>query len=577
MRGSVSGLKQNKKGKWIVAILLTACCLIGITFWIYNRKSTKEEISYKEKSVMRGVLESGVTERGSVDIGTIEQSFELDMSALQRVNKSGSQSSSSSQSTGNRGMNGMGGMNAMGGQIQERMDPFSQTMNITGNTTFSKSGDDSSLTVKEVCVSVGQEVKKGDVLYVLEEDTVQELKDTLSSNVEKAHADLDMIYAEQKVSRQSAKTTYDQNVAYGTYMQTEYNETIAQLEEAVQEASDTLDQANESLKEYQSILEETTTAYEKALQVLQNCEWSRDHTDKSSSAYLYVYYFQLAQQAQSTVDQLKQKKEQLETRIENTQKTVERAEKSLNQSKRQLEQGKLEASETLQLRKLAYDTARESYDITIAYLETEVKEQETTYEDAKEKWESFSAYIDGCNICSLYDGIVTSVELGVGDSVDTNTLLVTVNTRNNMTMTVSVDEDDMDGIVVGTRANVVLTAFPDEIFEASVTEISEAQSDRAGNVTYEVTATLEGELSQLYQSMTGEITFVTGKTEEVTYVPKKSVTMDGENAIVKVKKSDGSLETRTVVTGFSDGVNLEIKEGLSEGEIVIIESREKVK
>ena len=309
-----------------------------------------------------------------------------------------------------------------------------------------------------------------------------------------------------------------------------------------------------------------------------NCEWSRDNTDKVNNVGNYVYYFQLAQQAESTASQLKQKVEQWESRIESAEKTVKRAEKSLNQAKRRLEQGKLEASETLQLRSLAYETAQETYDVTIAYLERDVQEQEETYAQAREKWESFSAYVDGCNVCSLYDGTVTSVELAVGDAVDTNTLLVTINNRTDVTMTVTVDEDDMSGIAVGTRANVTLTAFPDEVFEATVTEISEANSDRSGNVTYEVTATISGNVDQLYQSMTGEITFITGKTEqEVLYVPKRAITSNGEKTTVKVKKADGSIEEREVETGFTDGVNIEIREGLAEGENVLTESRGKTK
>ena len=575
---AISLSRQNKK--WILpaGIALGIFVILGVTFLVSRKFQEQEEVIYKEKTVTKGVMESGVTVRGSVDIGTIEQTFELDMSALQRVSKSSSSSSSSkSQGSGMGSMSGMSGMGSMGG-TSGGMNPFSQTMNITGGTTYTKSGDSSSLTIKEVCVSVGQEIKKGDVLYVLEEDTVQKLKETLESDVDKAKADLDMVYADQKTSKQTAQNTYEQNLAYGDYMQTEYNETIAELEDAVKEAKSTLNQAKETLAEYQASYEETKTAYDKAAQVLENCEWSRDNTDKNSNVYLYVYYFQLAQQAQSTADQLKQKVEQLESRMESAKKTVSRAEKSLNQANRRLEQGKLDAEETLKLRQLAYDTAQENYDVTIAYLEAEAKEQEETYADAKEKWDSFSAYIDGCNICSLYDGTVTSVELAVGDSVDTNSLLVTINTRNNVTMTVTVDEDDLTGITVGTKANVTLTAFPDDVFEATVTEISEAQSDRSGNVTYEVTATMSGELSQLYQSMTGEITFVTGKTEEeVLYVPKRAITTDGEKSTVNVRKADGSIESRTVVTGFSDGVNVEIKEGLAEGETVITESRVKGK
>ena len=603
--GKTEKTKPEKKkiSRKVVIGALLAVCAVGIVAGVtLLRKPSEEEVTYKETAVAKGTMESGVTQRGSIDIGTIEQSFELDMSALQRVNassgssssksSSSSRSSSGSASFGSGGFDmgsfgGMGGSSSGGsssgggmsfGGFSGGMDLFGQASNLAGGNTFTKSSDSSSLTVAEVCVSVGQEVKKGDVLYVLEEESVQELKETLESDVEKAEADLEMLYADQKVSKQSAQNTYEISMAYGSYMKTEYNETISELQENVNEATATLTQAKETLAEYQSLYEETKAAYEKAAEALRNCEWSRDNTDKQNNVALYVYYFQLAQQAQSTADQLQSKMEQYQSRIESAENTVERAQKSLNQAKRRLEQGKLEASETLQLRQLAYDTAQETLDVTLAYLEIDAEEQEQTYAEAKEKWDSFSGYVDGCNIRSLHDGTITSVELAAGDSVGTNTLLVTMNSREDVTMTVTIDEDDMSGIAVGTKANVVLTAFPEEVFEAVVTEISEAQSDRSGNATYEVTATLQGDLEKLYQSMTGEITFVTGQTEEeVLYVPKRAVTSNGEKSTVKVKTGNGEIVEREVVTGFTDGVNIEIREGLAEGETVLTESRGKAK
>ena len=42
---------------------------------------------------------------------------------------------------------------------------------------------------------------------------------------------------------------------------------------------------------------------------------------------------------------------------------------------------------------------------------------------------------------------------------------------------------------------------------------------------------------------------------------------------VKLKKDDGTIVTQEVTTGFSDGTNVEIKDGLSEGDTVVIESK----
>ena len=55
-------------------------------------------------------------------------------------------------------------------------------------------------------------------------------------------------------------------------------------------------------------------------------------------------------------------------------------------------------------------------------------------------------------------------------------------------------------------------------------------------------------------------------------VPLNSMA-DSENNLVFVVK-DGIIERREVLTGVSDGTDIEILSGLSEGEIVVLESFE---
>ena len=131
----------------------------------------------------------------------------------------------------------------------------------------------------------------------------------------------------------------------------------------------------------------------------------------------------------------------------------------------------------------------------------------------------------------------------------------------------------MTDISLGSEAVINLTAYPDTTFSATVTEIADAEADSSGNVTYDVTVTLSGDVSGLFQGMTGDITFVTEKTEEVLYVSRRAILTEGDNTYVKVRGEDGKIRKQQVQTGFTDGTNTEITEGLSEGDTVLIESR----
>lgn len=541
--------------------LLAVTAAAGILFRAL--RDDGEETVYREAAAVVGNLTVGVTESGSVEIGTKEDTFDLDISALVRDSSdSDSQSSQTAAGAGGGGGMDMGGMN-MFNQIFSFASEQSQTAVTSDNT----------LTVASVEVSVGQEISAGDVLYVLEGDSVSEIAEKLESDVKKAETDLEAAYAEEKVSGLSARQIYDTSVAYGAYAGTEYQETISKLEKAVAEKEESIAVAQEELSLYRSLLADTQTEYAAAAKLLSEAQFELDYTDKQKETYLYVTRVQNLEQAQSNYDTLEKEVEELEQSIEKTEENLETLQSALKAAERKLAQGKLTAQQTLDLRILARDTAQETYDIAMAYVEKEIAEQEEIYADAEERWSLFDGEIQDCAVVAEYDGIVTNVYFEAGDTIQTGDTLVTLYDLEDVTMTVTVAEEDMTDIAKGSAANVVLTAYPDEVFTAVVSDISDASADSSGNVTYEVTVTLQGdEVRKLYQGMMGDVTFITEEVREVLYVPVRAVTEENDKSYVKIKDADGSVRKVEVTTGFTDGVYIEIPEGLEEGEIVLIES-----
>ncbi len=562
--------KKTGKTKWWILSGAAGSLLLFVTvIAIFIHKNEKEKtVTYKETKVEYGTLTAGVTKSGSVDIGTVEQTFDLDMSALQRADTESTKEDTGDRNFGNvGGMMPSGGMGASGGGTP---DLFSQMLD--GSRNMTGTGDDFSLTVAEVSVSVGQQVEKGDILYVIEEESVSGLEQELQTNVEKAKADLDVLYADQTLSKQTAKYTYESSVAYGNYAGTEYDAAIRELQDAVENCSIALERAETSLAEYQARLEDITDSYEDALLILENCTYSLNHTSASDAAG-YVYYYELTESAQATADSLEKQKEQLENSVEQAQENVEQASENYSAALRELETGQLNAKQTYDLRKLAYDTAQETYDVTLANLEEDAAAQEEIYKETKEKWEAYSSYISGSGVFAQYNGVITGVELEEGDSISTGSVLVTLYDMEDVAMSVTVDEKDMEDISLGSEANISFTAYPEEIFRAQVTEISDASTDSDGNVLYDVTVTLEGDVSKLFQGMTGDITFVTKQSEETLYIYRRAVITENEKSYVKVRDEEGNTVKKEISTGFSDGIYIQVVEGLSEGDIVLIESR----
>ncbi len=548
-------LKLSKK--LIIAIIVSAAVLISGTAVFFINNNDSDTVAYKEVTVQYGDLIKGVTESGSIDIGVTTETFDLDMSALQRTDSTSSQSLS-----GNAG----GGMPGAAGALDMFSDLFSLNQSVS-----SSSGSASTITVSKVCVSVGEEVSVGDTLYLIDEESVADLKEELESNVEKAKADLDALIAEQTLSTTKATYTYNSSIAYGDYLDTEYNSTIEELNDAVDTAKENLEDAKESLTAYEEKYAEMEDAVSKAKEVYTNTEYSLSTHSITDDVYWYVYYATEYETAKENYESLKSQLEELEEKVYKAKENVATAENNYAKAVRNLDAGKLTATETKSLRSLAYDTAQESYDLTIAYLERDLEEQQEVYDEALEKWNEFSSYINGNAVCATDDGVVASIELSQGDTISTGTTLVTLTDPGEVTMTVTVYEDDMTNISLGSEAVVSLTAYPDVTFEGTVTEIGEATLNSSNEVTYEVTVTLSGDVSGLYQEMTGAVTFVSERAENVLYVSKRAVITEGDTSYVKVKESNGSIRKEKVTVGISDGTYTEISGEINEGDTVLIE------
>nr|MCR5716282.1 efflux RND transporter periplasmic adaptor subunit [Lachnospiraceae bacterium] len=408
----------------------------------------------------------------------------------------------------------------------------------------------------------------GDVLYTLTDDSISDIRDQMEADVESAKADMDSITADNTISRVSAKNTYQTAIAYGEYAQTEYDLAIQELNEKISDIEEEIEiyeEENETLTEDLAELQEK---YDAAQYAADQYEYTVNHTD---DVYTYVTYEDLRETYQEKADSYLEEIEEAEETLESNQEKLTDLQADLAEAQRDLESGTLKAKEQYNLRMLSYSTASEAYDISIASLDLTEKEQTETYEDAQEKLTEFDSSISGGSVIAEYAGTITEVPLAVGDTITTNTTLLTLYDQSETTITVSVSATDLESLELGGAANIVFTAYSDEIYTGTITEIGDSSTDSSGNITYEITVTIDGDTSGLFQDMTGDLTFITKETEEVVYVSNRAIFRSGTRSYVKMYDESGNIVEQDVTTGFSDGENVEIINGLSEGDVVLIE------
>ena len=545
-------MEKNKK-IWIGAgcsiAILGIAATTGVLIWKNGQTS---EVTYRETTVEYGNLTVGITEDSTVNIGTVSQTFDLDISAL--VSSDSSSSSSTSQ---NDSMGGMG------------MQMFS----FGGDTYTSQSQE---MVIDSVHITVGQEIQAGDVLYTLTEDSVEEIRTQLEEDVEDTLADYQALTVEQQQSYLTAKQDYDTYVTNGSLAELTYNKKLQDLQDKVDEAADTLEekqnQVNENLEKLVELQEELTSA-KKDLKDAEAAV-SENHDNRYNDPYYYTVYLNTRDMAQTIVDEIEEDIESLTDENETLLTEIGEATRSWNEACRNLESEKLTAQQTLETDQYYASVSSEWYSIQTTSLDNEKQSAYASYESAVKKLDEFNSYIVGNDVIAEYSGVVTEVPLEEGDGVTRNTSLVTLYDASDVTMEITVSEDDYKAIDQDGEVNITYTAYPDVVYNGVISEVSDAAYDSSsGEVYYTITVTVKGDVSGLYEGMTGDVTCVTKETKEVTYVSNRAIFRDGTRSYVKVRDENGSIVEKDVTTGFSDGVNVEITEGLSQGDTVLIESK----
>ena len=523
----------------VVVIIILLCCL----------GTGKEEVIYVETTAEVGNLTVGITESGNVEVEEEVQTFDIDIDEFAGDSSSGL----SWQSAGG----GMGGLQDMG-------------MLFGGSTT----ANTRELIVEEVFVSVGQEITAGTPICSFSQESLSEIQNGLVEDEAAAGNTLKERETDLEVSGLSASQELEQNLLYGELAELEYNVTVAELDAKLKESQDTLETEKEALAENEEKLTQKQEELSLAMEVLANAEFILEEYPVRTSLEGWIQAENNRSTAESTVESLEKEVESLEETVESARKKVTNLENETVTAKKQNETGKIEAKALYDTRILKYESAQEIYDTAIAKSTLNYEIASDEYEEAKEKLDDFTAVIVDNNLIASSDGVISKVSVEVGDSIRQDSEIITYNAYEEVSVTITLEEADREKIELGSVANVAVAALDDELFAGKVTEIGDAVYDNDSGVnTYEVTVSLSGNLERVFDGMSVEITLITKEQKEVLHIPNRAVIRDGAKSYVKVKTASGEIKKAEITTGFSDGINVEILEGLSEGDIVLVESK----
>lgn len=145
--------------------------------------------------------------------------------------------------------------------------------------------------------------------------------------------------------------------------------------------------------------------------------------------------------------------------------------------------------------------------------------------------------------------------------------LCTVVPQEKMILTVSIDEQDIAELKTGMTADVTIDALPNQKFTGTVTEVSKFGASNGGSSKFEVKLELAYSEGML-PGMNAGATLVLENVEKILTVPVSALVERGSQTLIYTgfdAKTETLLNPVEVETGLSDGENVQILSGLSEG------------
>ena len=176
-------------------------------------------------------------------------------------------------------------------------------------------------------------------------------------------------------------------------------------------------------------------------------------------------------------------------------------------------------------------------------------------------------------IRSTISGVILDIPVKVGNSVilsntfNDGTTIATVANMNDLIFRGNIDETEVGQLVNGMNMKITIGALQDLKFDAALEYISPKAVESNGANQFEIKAAVKlSEGGKIRSGYSANAEIVLARAENVLTIPESAIEFSGDSTFVYIIKG-GSKEKKYdrthVETGLSDGVNIEIKKGLT--------------
>ncbi len=274
-------------------------------------------------------------------------------------------------------------------------------------------------------------------------------------------------------------------------------------------------------------------------------------------------------------------------------------------------------------RKAEFESARASVDLSqarVSQAEAELNRARSTINQVRATLTRATDVLQKTIYTSPIDGVITNLPVNIGEQMvpgiqnAPGSFLMTVADMSVVTAEVKVDETDIVNVKLGQPAEVTIDAFPDKKFQGTVTEIgttalvrstgrstAELQTGTQEAKDFKVVVTLNDPPETVRPGLSSTARVTTATAENVVAIPIQALTIRRRGDIEAAERrekgeknaeassvaaaapsekdkeelqgvfvvEDGKARFRQVKTGITGVTEIEVLDGLKEGDIIV--------
>jgi HlyD family secretion protein len=173
-------------------------------------------------------------------------------------------------------------------------------------------------------------------------------------------------------------------------------------------------------------------------------------------------------------------------------------------------------------------------------------------------------------IRSTITGMLLDVPVKEGSSVieannfNEGTTIASVADMGEMIFDGKVDESEVGKIKTGMDLVLTIGAIDSKKFKAKLEYIAPKGVTENGAIQFQIKAAIELDTSAFLRAgYSGNADIILEQKDSVLSIPESVINFSNDSAFIEVEKAPQVFEKRYIKTGLSDGINIEVLEGLT--------------